>query len=371
MESMVRTNLKFWQNKRVLITGHTGFKGAWLTLWLRILGADVWGFSLEDDNHHNLFQELMNKNNEYFEKNFHHNLGNILDREKLNEVVEDCQPEVVIHLAAQALVRKSYSEPINTWETNVIGSLKVLESLRKINNNCAVVMVTTDKVYQNNEWLYGYRENDRLGGNDPYSASKAASEIAIASWKKSFCGVHNHQTSKLAIATARAGNVIGGGDWSQDRIIPDVVRSLIRNESIILRNPVSVRPWQHVLDPLSGYLKLAQKLSNTTYNNEKLCDAFNFGPEEQNQIRVSELVNLATKYWPGNWQPASSNDNLKESNLLTLQIEKAKNILNWKPIWDLNETVAHTINWYKKFHEGIDAYECCIKDISDFLSHKS
>ncbi len=371
MEIMEVIDNKFWRNKKVFITGHTGFKGAWLTFLLRILGAKVWGYSLEVGNEPNLFRELTSQSHHLLNNDLFHNIGNILNQEDLDNAIQSCEPDIVFHLAAQALVRKSYNEPINTWETNVIGSLKVLESLRKINNNCAVVMVTTDKVYQNNEWVYGYRETDRLGGNDPYSASKASCEIAIASWKKSFCGIHNHQTSKLAIATARAGNVIGGGDWSQDRIIPDVVRSLIKNKPIIVRNPEAIRPWQHVLDPLSGYLILAQNLSKTTYENTEICDAFNFGPDEQNQIKVSELVNLVTKYWPGDWDHVSSNDNLKESNLLTLQIEKAKNILNWKPKWDLKETAEHTINWYKKFNAGEGAYECCEKDILDFLSNKN
>jgi len=370
MESMVGINFKFWKNRRVLITGHTGFKGSWLTLWLRILGAHVWGLSLEEDNYPNLFQELSKDNNEYFKKNFYHNSGDILDQKKLNEIVEDCQPEVVIHLAAQALVRKSYRVPISTWETNVIGSLKVLESLKFIKNTCAVLMITTDKVYKNNEWVYGYREIDRLGGNDPYSASKAACEIAIASWRKSFCGDFDHQTNKLKIVTARSGNVIGGGDWSTDRIIPDAIRSLKEKKPIIVRNPNSTRPWQHVLDPLSGYLKLAERILNHNNFSAESYDSFNFGPNEQNQIKVSDLINLILEYWPGEWINKTAGDQLKESKLLTLQIDKAKNILEWYPSWDINSTAYRTINWYKKFEEGIAAFECCKEDIIDFQSGK-
>ena len=363
---MVKINNKFWQNKRVFITGHTGFKGSWLTLWLRMLGAKVFGYSLEEVCSENLFNELYSNKVKYFEKDFYHHIGNILDQEKLNNAIKDFQPEIVIHLAAQALVRKSYKEPIKTWETNVMGSIRVLESLKNLQNNCAVVMVTTDKVYKNNEWIYGYRENDRLGGNDPYSASKAACEIAIDSWRKSFCGNFKHQSNKLNIATARSGNVIGGGDWSEDRIIPDAVRALKEKKPIIIRNPHSVRPWQHVLDPLSGYLKLAELLT-INHTNIDFCSSFNFGPHQQNQIKVSELINMILEYWPGGWEKESFSDKLEESKLLTLEIEKAKSFLKWEPTWDLKSTASHTINWYKKYSlEGISAFECCKKDIEDF-----
>ena len=248
-------NSPFWTGRRVLLTGHTGFKGSWLLLWLQELGAKVWTFALPPESGPNLFSDL--EQNRAFGCKFQNQFGDLADLEALRSLVLHAQPEVVLHLAAQPLVRLSYEDPLRTWSTNVIGSLHLLEALRPLQHTCAVVMVTTDKVYENREWPYGYRELDRLGGHDPYSASKAGAEIAIASWRSSFCGSAFHQTSHLRIATARAGNVIGGGDWAADRIVPDVMRALACGEPVAVRNPNATRPWQHVLEPLSGYLRLA------------------------------------------------------------------------------------------------------------------
>jgi len=247
-----KINPAFWAGKRVLVTGHTGFKGSWLSLWLSQLGAEVSGVGLEPDTIPNLFSQLQ------LEKRMQHNwIADIRDLQALINLVTICQPQIVFHLAAQPLVRRSYRDPIGTWATNVQGCLHLLEGLKLLEHECTVVMVTTDKVYENQEWDYGYREVDKLGGHDPYSASKAAAELAINSWRKSFCGSETHQTPYLAIATARAGNVIGGGDWAEDRIIPDAIRALEVGQIIPVRNPGSTLPWKNVLEPLGGYLLLA------------------------------------------------------------------------------------------------------------------
>ena len=258
LEVVVIFNSSFWSGRRVLVTGHTGFKGSWLSLWLLRLGAQVWGYSLPPEIDSSLFTALELEHNF---TNLHHCLGDLRDFNNLQSVVKQAKPEVVFHLAAQPLVRESYRDPLGTWAINVQGSLHLLEALRTLNHSCAVVMVTTDKVYSNREWDFGYREEDRLGGHDPYSASKAAAELAVSSWRSSFCGSGNHQNPHLAIATARAGNVIGGGDWAAERIVPDAIRSLMAGQPIPLRNPLATRPWQHVLEPLSGYLVLAECLS--------------------------------------------------------------------------------------------------------------
>ncbi|MFN9910700.1 MAG: CDP-glucose 4,6-dehydratase, partial [bacterium] len=267
----------FWRGRRVLLTGHTGFKGSWLALWLLTLGAEVWGYSLPPEPGRSLFMNLSlhqaTGNTDWGSLN--HQQGDVRDLEALQQVVTQAQPEVVLHLAAQPLVRRSYRDPLGTWATNVQGSLHLLEALRPLHHRCAVVIITTDKVYVNHEWDYGYREEDRLGGHDPYSASKAAAELAIASWRDSFCGSGTHQTPRLVIATARAGNVIGGGDWAEDRIVPDAVRSLESGQAIAVRRPAATRPWQHVLEPLGGYLLLAEKLAT---DGEVYATAFNFGP---------------------------------------------------------------------------------------------
>ena len=264
----------FWAGRRVLLTGHTGFKGSWLLLWLQELGSQVWTYALEPEPEPNLFRQLAQA--QPAGEGWQHQIGDLADLEALKALVLRAQPEVVLHLAAQPLVRRSYEDPLGTWATNVMGSLHLLEALRPLQHPCAVVMVTTDKVYENREWAYGYREPDRLGGHDPYSASKAAAELAIASWRASFCGTAPHQTPLLRIATARAGNVIGGGYWAADRIVPDAMRALAAAEPIAVRNPAATRPWQHVLEPLGGYLRLAEELATDP---DAPCEPFNFGPQ--------------------------------------------------------------------------------------------
>lgn len=346
-------NPSFWHGRRVLVTGHTGFKGSWLQLWLNQMGSEVWGYSLPPESDNSLFHHLK------FATTYHRE-ANISNLSLLNAFVEECQPEIVFHLAAQPLVRLSYEDPIGTWGTNVMGSLKVLESLKHLRHKCSVVMITTDKVYENKEWQFGYRENDRLGGHDPYSSSKAAAEIAIASWKNSFCGNQDHQTSYLNIATARAGNVIGGGDWAVDRIVPDAVRSLSSNEVIKVRNPYATRPWQHVLEPLGGYLLLAESLS---LEKEGCVGAFNFGPSLESNRKVGDLVSAIVSHWPGEWQDCSNPDSFHEASLLHLQIDKAFNTLKWQPKWDFEKTVQKTIQWYKSVSEGKDPRDACLLDL--------
>jgi len=358
----VTHNPLFWAGKRVLLTGHTGFKGSWLCVWLLSLGAEVWGYALPPQGERSLYSDLT------FAPGKLHNLqGNISDLSALQEAVWQAQPEVVLHLAAQPLVRQSYRDPLSTWATNVQGSLHLLEALKSLQHSCAVVMVTTDKVYANREWDYGYREDDRLGGHDPYSASKAAAELAIASWRDSFCGSGIYQTPHLAISTARAGNVIGGGDWAEDRIVPDAIRALISCEPINVRRPEATRPWQHVLEPLSGYLLLAEKLASAGGSRvNPYATTFNFGPTLESNRSVRELVESFLQHWPGNWQDLSDPTAPHEAGRLHLQIDKAHHQLSWRPRWDFATTVARTAGWYRTFLEGGCALDCCLADIDAY-----
>lgn len=359
----------FWRTKRVLVTGHTGFKGSWLSLWLLSLGANVWGYSLEPDTENSLFTSLQLSSINYndFNSRFHHNLGDVRDHVNFSAVVHDCLPDVVFHLAAQPLVRQSYRDPLNTWSTNVQGSLNLLDSLNSITKNCAVVMVTTDKVYRNNEWVFGYRETDRLGGFDPYSASKAAAELAISSWYSSFCGPLEHQNPYLRISTARAGNVIGGGDWAVDRILPDAMRALSLNSPICVRSPNATRPWQHVLEPLSGYLCLAEYLYSSTTG---LFDSFNFGPYIDSNRSVRDLIETALLHWPGTWIDRSHPNDLHEASRLHLQIDKAYHQLGWSPSWSFETTVERSVSWYKSVHDGSHPLDSCLRDL-DYYTHCS
>jgi CDP-glucose 4,6-dehydratase len=279
------------------------------------------------------------------------------------EQVAETRPEVVLHLAAQPLVRRSYAEPAATWAANVMGTIHVLEALRPLQEPCTAVLITTDKVYRNKEWLYGYRENDPLGGHDPYSSSKAAAELAIASWRASFCGTQPHQTPHLRIASARAGNVIGGGDWAADRIVPDAMRALGRGEAIGVRNPAATRPWQHVLEPLSGYLRLAERLTADA----SLAEAFNFGPPLEANRSVRELVEEALRHWPGRWSDESDPRAPHEASLLHLVIDKAHHQLGWAPRWPFATTVERTVGWYRRLGEGgRTALACCQDDLTAY-----
>lgn len=356
-------NPDFWKGRRVFLTGQTGFKGSWLALWLSQLGAEVCGLALDPNTSPALFDQLG-----LAKQLLGHYLHDIGDASALASVVIEFQPQVVLHLAAQPLVRRSYQDPLGTWATNVQGSLNLLEALKPLQHPCSVVMVTTDKVYANQEWDYGYREEDRLGGHDPYSASKAAAELAIASWRSSFCGKASHQTPHLAIATARAGNVIGGGDWAADRIVPDAMRSLSSGQPIPVRRPEATRPWQHVLEPLGGYLLLAEKLAA---DGDLFSSSFNFGPALDSNRCVRELVESALTSWPGSWQDCSDSSSPHEAGRLHLQIDKAQHQLGWRPRWAFEATVKRTVSWYRAVHQGATPLECCLADLHAYQAIKS
>ena len=329
----------FWKNKRVLITGHTGFKGSWLSFWLNHLGAEVFGYSLKPKDNQLLFSQLK------LENKITHQVGNISDQTLFLDYLLDCEPDFIFHLAAQSLVIKSYEDTPGTWQTNVMGTVNLLESLRKYEGSCNVVIVTSDKVYKNKEWSYGYRENDRLGGLDPYSASKSAVEFVTQSYRALF----KKQNKPVSLASARAGNVIGGGDWSENRLIPDIIRSLISGISIEVRNPNSIRPWQHVLEPLAGYLCLAKSMSTNGLYDE----AFNFGPELDGNRTVEEVVKSALNFWPGEYYLNINNSAHYEANLLKLSIDKAQSKLKWYPKWSFDTAIEKTMEWYKSTHEGV------------------
>lgn len=352
----------FWRGRRVLLTGHTGFKGSWLAFWLLELGAEVTGLALPPEPGPSLFEALG------LAARLHHRIGDIRDPAVVRQAVEVCQPEVVLHLAAQPLVRRSYAEPVSTWETNVMGTIHLLEALRLLLQPCTAVLITTDKVYRNNEWLYGYRENDPLGGHDPYSSSKAAAELAISSWRGSFCGGLPHQTLHLRVASARAGNVIGGGDWAADRIVPDAMRALAEGRPIGVRNLSATRPWQHVLEPLGGYLVLAERLACAD-DPGPLASCFNCGPQLEANRSVRELVEQSLHHWPGTWVDQSDASSPYEANLLNLVIDKAHHQLGWAPRWPFATTIERTVSWYRQVHEtGDSALDCCQNDLNLYLT---
>jgi CDP-glucose 4,6-dehydratase len=330
----------FYAGKRVLVTGHTGFKGSWLALWLKQLGATVAGVGLAaptKPNAHELFQSLA------FDQQTECDLRNV---EAFEAVVREFSPDLVFHLAAQPLVRASYAQPLESLQVNALGTANVLEAIRRVESPAAVIVVTTDKCYENRGWEYGYRETDALGGHDVYSMSKAAAELIVQSWRRSFFGPN----PKLGnVATARAGNVIGGGDYAEDRIVPDSVRALLEKRAIMVRNPSATRPWQHVFDCLSGYLWLGARLARAP-KDATLAAAFNFGPGIGADRPVFELVTELLKTWPGQWQHAESPNAPHEAEKLNLAIDKAAALLQWFPTWHFEETVLHTATWYYQRH---------------------
>lgn len=339
--------------KKVLVTGHTGFKGSWLSLWLTKMGARVCGYSLAPNTVPSMFTELNISSK--IEKSV---VGDILDEVHLNQVFKEFQPEIVFHLAAQPLVRLSYAEPVLTYKTNVIGSLNVLEAARKCASVKAFVNVTTDKCYENKEVARGYKEDEPMGGYDMYSSSKGCVEILSSSYRRSFL------ENGFLLATARAGNVIGGGDWAEDRLIPDCIRGINSGKPIEIRNPMAVRPWQHVLEPLSGYLLLGQKLLE---NGREFTEGFNFGPKEESVLKVTEVANLLVEIYGKGNVVVQKYDNLHEANLLMLNIEKAKERLNWEPTYTAKQAVAETVSWYKHFYtKDTDMYQFTLKQIENY-----
>jgi CDP-glucose 4,6-dehydratase len=332
-----------YRGKKVLITGHTGFKGSWLTLWLLNQGADVYGYALAPPTKPALFHLLGLKHD------IHHEIADIRDTKTLRKAVARIKPDIIFHLAAQSVVRESYLTPAETVEVNTLGTINVMEAVRAAGIPAAMVMITTDKCYENKEWIHGYRENDPMGGYDPYSASKGAAELLISSWRNSFFNTAHIKDHGVRIASARAGNVIGGGDWTKDALIPDCIRDLELERKIQIRNPAATRPWQFVLEPLSGYLELGARLLDVSDPElDSYCEAFNFGPQVSSNKKVSDLVEKMIEYWgSGRWEYTSPDHHFHESNLLHLSIDKAYHKLQWRPRWNFDETIAHTIAWYR------------------------
>ena len=333
-----------FKNKRVLVTGHTGFKGSWLCIWLNYLGAKIFGLS--DSEVSNPSNYLVSSVSDFIEDN----RFDIRDSGKVKSLINEVQPDFIFHLAAKALVKPSYQNPIDTFSTNVIGTINILDSLRSINKKIIAVMITSDKVYENVEWPWGYRENDQLGGKDPYSSSKSMAELSISSYLNSFFRTQDINPN-IKIGIARAGNVIGGGDWASDRIVPDCIRAWASKKEVHIRNPNSTRPWQHVLEPLSGYLTLAKSLD---LKDKDHGEAYNFGPSADQNFSVNKLIAEMSKYWKEvKWKDVSkTNNHLHEAGLLKLNCDKALLNLGWQPTLQFHETVKMTIEWYKIYYQN-------------------
>jgi CDP-glucose 4,6-dehydratase len=329
----------FWREKKVFLTGHTGFKGSWLTLWLQALGAHVTGFALAPDTAPNLF--TLGRISDGIESI----IGDIRDRALLAAAMKAARPDIVIHMAAQPLVRESYVTPVETYETNVMGTVHVLDAVRQVSGVRSVVIVTTDKCYENREWEWGYRENEAMGGYDPYSSSKGCAELVTSAYRNSFFNPATYEKHGVAVASGRAGNVIGGGDWAADRLIPDIMRAISRGETVDIRNPYAIRPWQHVLEPLSGYLMLAEKLYT---DGPRFADAWNFGPNDSDAQPVQAIVERLTSQWGdgAQWR-LDGGDHPHEATFLKLDCSKAHARLGWQPRWDLNHTLDTIVAWYK------------------------
>lgn len=347
-----------YKGKKVFLTGHTGFKGSWMALWLTNLGADVCGYALAPNTNPSLFNILRLK------KQVKHIVADIRDYNKLKKELEKFSPDIVFHMAAQPLVRQSYKDPLETYQTNVLGTANILQACREAGNVKAIVNVTTDKCYKNKEQDYAYKETDELGGYDPYSNSKACSELVTSSYRDSFFNTKDFgMAHNTALASARAGNVIGGGDYSEDRLLPDFVKAIENNKNIVLRNPNAVRPWQFVLEPLSGYLLLGQKLLE---DGIKYASAFNFGPTESSIITVEKVVENSIKIWGKGSFSIDKSQHPHEANLLKLNIEKAEKELNWKPVYSVTQAIEKTINWYKEYSNNTKMFDFSINQIEEY-----
>lgn len=328
-------NFNFYKGKRVFITGHTGFIGSWLTKFLSMLNTEICGYALHPPSQPNLF-EILKLGSEILDVR-----GDIRDKGLLRKTIKKFQPEIVFHLAAQPIVLDSYDNPVETFDTNVTGTVNLLNEIRQVDSVKAIIVMTSDKSYRNNEWVYPYRENDILGGADPYSASKSCQDIVVDSFRESY-----FSNSGIGISTVRAGNVIGGGDWAPHRIIPDLVRGIVNGKEVKIRNPHSVRPWQHVLEPISGMLTLAQRM----YNDINFSGAWNFGPENHKDVTVKELVEKFIEKWGYGNYSTESKENFREANYLRLDISKAMNELRWIPRYDFGAALQHTVEWYKEYY---------------------
>ena len=350
---------QFWKGKRVFLTGHTGFKGGWLALWLASMGAKVTGYALAPNTFPNFFQAT-NLEDE-LEKS---HIADIRDLEKLQKAMIDAKPEIVFHMAAQPLVRYSYANPVETYATNVMGTVHVLESIRSVLSVRAAVIVTTDKCYENQEWIWGYRENEPMGGYDPYSNSKGCAELVTSAYRQSFFPAKHYAKHQVAIASARAGNVIGGGDWSEDRLVPDAIKAFEANKTLLIRNPLATRPWQHVLEPLSGYLVLAQALFQ---EGVQFNGAWNFGPRDEDARSVKEVIDMLIGSWskPASWTQ-DAREQPHEAHLLKLDCSKANQLLKWLPQWSLEQAVEKITEWQIEFSKQSDMKALSEKQIKAY-----
>jgi len=353
MENMELIDRDFWHGKRVFLTGHTGFKGGWLSLWLSFLGSVVKGYALNPPTLPSLFNEAE------VGKVIDSQIGDVRDKEELYESMVEFNPDILIHMAAQPLVRRSYDAPIETYEVNVIGTANVLEAARNCSNLKAIVNVTTDKCYENDGRYQGYKEEDPMGGYDPYSSSKGCAELVTSAYRRSFL-----QDKGVGLASVRAGNVIGGGDWADDRLIPDILRCFEKNEPVVIRNPEATRPWQHVLEPLSGYLVLAQKLYSS---NKDYAEGWNFGPNDNNVKPVEWILDKMISKWPNASWMLDQKPNSHEACYLKLDISKAKSKLNWKPVWELSHTLERIVSWHKAWLDKEDMQAVCLAEIEEYM----
>lgn len=352
-------NTSFWAGKKVFVTGHTGFKGGWLSLWLASLGARVAGYALSPSTDPNLFD--LAGVGQAVERS---HIGDIRDAAGIAAAVSDFAPDILLHLAAQPLVRRSYADPVETYSTNVMGTVHVLEAVRRCASVRAVVVVTSDKCYENREWLWAYREDEPMGGFDPYSSSKGCAELLAGSWRRSYFATPDHPDRGPALATARAGNVIGGGDWSEDRLVPDILRAFAAGDPVLIRSPAALRPWQHVIEPLAGYLTLAEKLWN---HGSEFAEGWNFGPDSRSEKPVSYIVDKLASLWgdkagwrlADGWQP-------HEAHLLKLDSAKARARLGWQPRWTVDKALAATVSWQKGLLSGQAARELVLSQIADY-----
>ena len=354
-------NPAFWRGKRVLLTGHTGFKGGWMALWLQSMGAEVVGYALAPPTEPSLFQCARVGDGLAAS-----HLGDIRDLDHLHQVFRNHRPEIVFHMAAQPLVRLSYAEPVETFSTNVMGTVNVLEAVRRSSGVRAVVNITTDKCYENREWVWGYRENDPMGGHDPYSASKGCAELVSAAYRSSFFNPRDFDRHGVSVASVRAGNVIGGGDWAGDRLIPDMIRAFSAGTPVIIRSPHAIRPWQHVLEPLRGYLLLAEHMWNA---GPDFAEGWNFGPNDEDAKPVQWIVQRLTEFWGqgASWR-LDDGQHPHEASYLKLDCAKAKSRLGWYPRWDLTTALGQIVTWYHAFNEGQDMRVLTLDQIAQYAA---
>jgi CDP-glucose 4,6-dehydratase len=358
MNTTAKPNRSFWKNRNVFVTGHTGFKGSWLSLWLNDLGANVTGYALDPPTQPNLFSQAG------VSEAVHSIHGDIRDFSQLKSALAECQADVVIHMAAQTVVKVGYENPIETYSSNVMGTVNLLESLRMLGKPCAVVIVTSDKCYENKEWAWGYRENDNLGGHDPYSNSKACAELVTSAFRDSYFPLEDFERHNIAVASARAGNVIGGGDWTGNQLIPDLIRAFLAGEACLIRSPFAIRPWQFVLEPLRGYLMLAERLSKDP---SRFASAWNFGPAETDSRTVSYIADRLVQLWgDGSVWRTDSGMHPREAHNLKLDISKTGAILGWRPVVSLDSALERIVEWYHAFKTGSDLKSITMAQINQY-----